>query len=575
MIKNAGEYYRKSYYLFLIAFGLISIIAFTLMLMAISFLVGGTLTPWHFPLAVLSALLINFFACRFFFQGKSKPVFIKTTVSFLAITFISILVARFFYDVSGDGQLYHLEAVYQLGTKWNPIRTQLPSFSQSIWVNHYGKGDEGAQAAIYVMTGKIESGKATNFMLFTASFLLCLSFLYRLNRFSFRKKLFLSALFACNPVTMLQLISTCVDGQMASLLLSLLVVYCLLFIDTNRFFLLLLAFILVILVNIKFTGIVFASVFSFGYIAILLVNKRKIEARKIFITCALSAIIGIGLVGYFPYITNTISYNDPIYPGTDVLQKELAKQCPTYFQSRNRFGKFFISFFSHTDDLDLLVDKNPHVSLKLPFTFNKTDIVNALKPGVVVMAGMGPFFSGAFMLSLLFFVILARRLSDRRIFWILSLTLVTIVISIFLISEAWWARLAPQVWLIPLIIALSTEWVNINWVNRMRTFFYIIVAINISFTFVVFPYYFYKAFEINYQLAQLKASKQTISVELTYHRCNRVRFYENNIPFKEEHLEGDSVVYMVNSGTKFIMPKNIPDVPKPFILKWGMRFNKK
>ncbi|HTS45039.1 MAG TPA: hypothetical protein VMH01_11630 [Puia sp.] len=567
---------KKSYSFLLIGFGLINIISFTLVLMAMSFSTGLTLSFWHFPLAVTLSLLANFLTARFFLKDQGITVFRNTGLAVLIITVISIFIAVSFYDISSDGQMYHLEATYQFKTGWNPFRTQLPyDFSQALWLNHYGKGTEAPQAAIYAVTNKIESGKATNFMLLVASFFMMLAFLYRLNRFSLKKKLFISALFSLNPVVVYQLISTYVDGQLASLLLCLLLICCFLFIDTNRAYLFLLASMLVIMVNIKFTAIVFAGVFLFAFLAILLLNKKKIEARRVFFTCATAVILGIGFVGYYPYVTNTIDHHDPIYPGLDILQLEASKQYPKSFQSKSRFGRFFTSLFTHTDNMKLYLDSNPPVPLKLPFTFNKTDIKNACKPYVVIMAGMGPFFSGAVILALIFYIVLAIDLRDRRLFRNITLLLLTMLFSVFIISEAWWARYVPQLWLIPVTVAFLTEFVDIKWVNRLRFFFYVVVAINILLSFGCFPFNFYKTTQINYELAQLKASHQVIPVEWTYQASNRIRFYENNIPFKEQHLEGDSVLYMVSSSSKFIPPKNMPDVPKPFLLKWGQELEKK
>lgn len=565
------NYLRRSYYFFLIAFGLVNIISFTLVLMAISFSTGHTLSFWHFPMAIALALFVNFLASRFFLKGNPLRIFNQTSAIILGIIAISIPIAAYFYDISADGQMYHMEALYQYKTGWNPFRTLLPyDLNQALWLNHYGKGAEAPQAAIYALTGKIESGKATNIMLWVASFFLCLAFLFRINHFSLKKKLFISALFSFNPVTVYQLLCTYVDGQVASLLLCMLLICCFLFIETNRFFLFFLASVLVITLNIKFTTIIFAAIFSFGFLTILVINKKFAEARKVFIVCAASTILGIGLVGYFPYVTNTIDHNDPIYPGADVLQLEASKMYPRSFHHMGRMGKFFTSFFSHTKNFHLYFGPNPpkpEVPLKIPFTFNKTDIVNACKPFVVTLAGMGPFFSGLTILGLIFYVILARNLPDRKLFKNISLLLLVLLCSVFILSEVWFARYVPQFWFIPLIPAVLTEFINIKWINWLRTFFYVVTVISISFSFVSIPYNFYSTAQIDYTLAQLKASRDVIPVEFTYDESNRVRFYENNIPFKQQHLEGDSVVFMSNCGTKFIFPKNIPQIPKPFILK--------
>ena len=221
------ENIRKSDNYFLISFALINLFAFCLVLGSITFLSGHTLSSWQFPVALLLALFANFRLIKILYKDQSLVFFGRNSVVVLIIVAVSIFVAGLFYDVSFDGQSYHMESVYQLGKGWNPITTELPDSvnrSEIDYVNHYPKGAELPQAAIYTITNKIEYGKATNFMLFAACFFLCLSFLYRIDKFSTRKKIWISALFVLNPVTVGELISYYVDGQLAALLLSFLLV---------------------------------------------------------------------------------------------------------------------------------------------------------------------------------------------------------------------------------------------------------------------------------------------------------------------------------------------------------------
>ena len=92
---------------------------------------------------------------------------------------------------------------------------------------------------------------------------------------------------------------------------------------------------------------------------------------------------------------------------------------PESFKYKNRFGKFFTSFFGHTDELKIYLDKDPKVPFKIPFTFNKVDLKNAPKLGVK-MAGFGPFFSGAVIVSIVLLVLLWKRMPDRQ--WRINMT---------------------------------------------------------------------------------------------------------------------------------------------------------
>ena len=226
-IQNTQEHIRKSDNYFLIAFGLINLFSFCLLLGSITFLTGHTLSAWQFPLALVLALFANYRLIRSLYKDEALSFFGKNSIVVLVIVGISMFIAGLFYDVSFDGQSYHMESVYQLGKNWNPIVTELPdsvNLTEIDYVNHYPKGAEIPEAAIYSVTNKIEYGKAANFMLFAACFFLCLSFLYRINKFSTRKKIWISALFVFNPVTVGELISYYVDGQLAILSLCFLLV---------------------------------------------------------------------------------------------------------------------------------------------------------------------------------------------------------------------------------------------------------------------------------------------------------------------------------------------------------------
>lgn len=74
--------------------------------------------------------------------------------------------------------------------------------------------------------------------------------------------------------------------------------------------------------------------------------------------------------------------------------------------------------------------------------------------------------------------------------------------------------------------------------------------------------------QLEYQLSQLKASRQTIKVNWGNARANRIRFNERQIPYEEHEGVGTTAVEIIGSDSKFELPGTIPDVPMPFLLKW-------
>ncbi|MDP4130035.1 MAG: hypothetical protein Q8939_07725 [Bacteroidota bacterium] len=555
---------------FLIGSGLLNAVVFTLIGMSLTFIAGFTLTPWHFPSAVLISLAVNYYAARFFLGPDSRATWIKSSWIILTVIAGSILFSLLFYDISFDGQMYHIDSAFYLKNGWNPFKKELsPDINQALWLNHYGKGAEAPEGAVYALTNRIETTKSVNFILLTASFCLSLFFLLRLNRFSFRKNLLFSFLLSCNPIVVYLLLTTYVDGLLASCLLCFLMAGCLLYRDVNRFYLMLLAMLLIVVLNIKFSSVVFAIIFSGGLLTALLISRQRKSFRKVFLVCALAAGFGVAVVGYFPYITNSLHYHDPLYPGLPMLQSEAAKLAPDRFAHMNRFSKFFVSFFSHTDDLHIYRDRNPQIPAKIPFSFNRTDIFNALKPIVSHMAGFGPFFSGISILALILFIVTAWWIPDKKRLVPVIVLLGTLTCSVFVISEVWYARYVPQLWFIPVIALIVSEYYQPRRLRKLRNILYLMALIDLSFSFASFPYVYYQSAKIDYELRQLKASRQTISVQFSYFVSNRIRFSEKQIPFQETKIPELQGVYMINSSTRYIPPEPMPDLPKSWILRMG------
>ena len=561
---------RNSNWWFLTGAGLLNTVVFSFIILSLTFIAGHGLGGWQFPMAVALALVFNYFAAGYFLPEDFLSAFIRSSLIILLVIMLSIFISGLFFDISADGQMYHMESAVQMAAGWNPFKKELPlDFNQAVWLNHYGKGVEDPQATIYAFTHRLETTKATNFIMLVASFCLSMTFLLRLNRFSVGKNILFSTLLAFNPVTFYQLLNTYVDGQLCSFLLCFIAVACLLYLDANRYFLMLLASILIIVINIKFTALVFAGIFTGGMLFTFFLCKRRQAFSRTFIVSAIASVFAVGVVGYFPYMINIIQYHDILYPGLPMLKSEALKFTPPRLRHINQLSKFFISFFSHTDNLHLSVAKDPQINPKIPFTLNKTDLFNASKPYVVFIAGMGPFFSGICLSAIAIFGFCFWRLKNWKGVLPFIIMSGTILFSVLIISEAWYARYVPQLWFIPLILLIASEIYKSKTVSRIRNVLYIIMLVNISFCLASFPYVYYKTAQIKYELSQLKASQQTIPVEFTYFTSNRARFIEYQIPFREVKLPDSTAVFMTASSTKMIPPAFMPDLPKSLVLRTG------
>jgi hypothetical protein len=554
----------------LTGFFIVNMIACTLLLSSFTFFCKGSISFWQFPAAIILSVILNIYACKYF--KADRNVMIISLISIAVVIIGSLLISCYFYDVSYDGQAYHQEAIYQLKNGWNPYFTTMPdSVNQVLYINHYSKGVELSQSAIYSTFHHIEAGKATNIMLLIAAFCLTLSYLYKLNELSPTKRMLLSLVLVLNPVAVNQLLTYYVDGQLATMILCLIITLLMVIRDPNRYNLILLGAIIIVTVNIKFTAVVFTVIFVAAALTWLIFTKKRGIAKKTFYACLVAGIIGIGMVGYNPYVVNTVKYQHPFYPlmGKNKIDI-ISNNQPTEFGNKNEAGKFFASIFSHTGNM--VRGDGQVVHLKIPLTFNKSDIINAPKVDTRI-AGFGPLFSGILIISLVLLIILLATSNKPLQFKNILYLLAVIVVSICIIPDCWWARYVPQLWFIPVIILFASELgEKSTWTKILKPLIYTLIIINISFCFINIGWNFLMTNLINYQLAELKASKKTILVQWGAAKSNRIRFEENHIPYLETNLDNKKAENMAHSDSKFLLPDDQPVIPESTLIKWARKY---
>jgi hypothetical protein len=76
----------------------------------------------------------------------------------------------------------------------------------------------------------------------------------------------------------------------------------------------------------------------------------------------------------------------------------------------------------------------------------------------------------------------------------------TILFSVLIISEAWYARYVPQLWFFPLVLLMASEVVSGKWISKIRSGLYILMLLNISFCWHRFPMFFIKLSRLNTSL---------------------------------------------------------------------------
>ena len=555
-------------FFFNVGFGLISLLAILDLITAVSFSFHIPISRFHFPIAAAILLLSGWIYIRQEYPLKKVKVYLKTMIFVFAIVLVSILIADNFYDLSFDGQTYHQEGVYQLvHFQWNPFYKVLPDkVNLSLFVNHYPKQAETSAAAVYSMTGRIETGKSLNLILLVTSFCMIFSYLKSFTQLSDSLALILSVFFALNPIVIHQALTYMVDGQLGSVLLCMLVCCLLLYDQSNLPRLFLLAFLIVICINIKFTAAVYTAIFIGLTLILFFITKRFQQFKDFFFVACLSTLFAVLLVGFNPYLTNFVQNGNVFYP---ILGKHsidiIALNSPPGFSQMNRFERFGISTFAHTDNIDSRQGGRMPI-LKIPFSLNRQEIKSLSDPDIRI-AGFGPLFSGIISLTicLLIFSIWYKSgvLFNDPLAWFILI----LILSIAVCPEAWWARFIPQFWFVPLIVIILVSSINNRLVIALRNLTCFAIGLNITFSlYMVLQTNILKTAEINYQMAQFRALDAPLNVNFMGFDANRIRFAESGVRFVKQNAFHGLVIPVVYSKAVVLVDSPLPVLPVPWLI---------
>jgi len=320
-------------------------------------------------------------------------------------------------------------------------------------MNNYPKGPWIYAAQLNLLMNNFWAGKSIHLLFMACVYLIGLSFFLSFDPIKNWEAGVMSLVLAANPVSIYQSTTYYVDGLVSSL-------YIIIFLQllsilqkkvkwgfsqiATTISALILGF------NIKFTSTVYLIILI---TALFLVDValngplRKMFGnwKSIFIGGAL----GIIIIGFHPYSSNTIRHGHPFYPvfGSDRYNLEyiIGNQMPKEFLERSWLEKMWISISAKSNnDYSQIPSQS-----KLPFSISLSEI-KTFKTTDVRIGGWGPLFglmlygSGAVWLASIFL--------NRRVALAGSILVFIIILTASLNPEAWWARYTPQIWLIPMIV---------------------------------------------------------------------------------------------------------------------------
>lgn len=525
--------------------------AATFAVTSLLFLVHIEITAANLFLALAATVAILWYATKVYFSERHALYFGISLLASTVVFFIFLWVSGSFYDLSYDGQTYHQEGILRLAQGWNPFYDK-PLGDQgvpyAIWIDHYAKASETIAAALYAVTGSIELSKVFNFLLIAASFFLSFSALAAILPRRRGLAVLFAFMLACNPVSIYQSLSFYVDGQLGSLLICLTALGVLIYFRPKWPVIIAYALCITLAVNNKFTALAYAGILCFGLVLALYVTQKHGILKKMLIVMTASALIGVALLGFNPYVTNMMKYKNPFYPlaGEDA-RDVVAAFTPTSFMTMNRFEEAAVSYFSQSEGNST---KRDETTLKPPFTFSLDELKYYGIPDTAI-GGFGPLFSGVIVLALII-LIMAFLFNVPRTMVVIGL-LGILLASVFINYAAWWARYVPHLWILPFLIAL----LGFSFTERkvIRGLSWLMVGVLfVNMAMVTVSYYKLQAeanSELKAQMQTLKEAQQPVTVYFSYAYSNKNRLEDYGIAVKEVKTEPkcDSLLELRDSGT--------------------------
>lgn len=391
---------------------LILIPTYSYVISAISYLMGLQPLSYAFPAASVVGILTG----TVFFERKRYAL---SVVYALLIAAVSIALGILVYDCSFDGNYYHQEIITALCSGWNPYRHTMDFPGLMMWDYHYAKALEIIAADIVALTGRLESGKAVNLMLASGTLLLSYHFIRETLKVAKKKAaMVLSALVVLNPVVICQIFTYYIDFSLYLYWVITLIASVSIAKKGDT----LLHYIILDCTVILAIGTKFNAFFIEGVMIGIAILGYCLYGHKETVKTYLLNILAIGIfgafiIGYHPYVTNTLLQGNPLYPlignpDVDIM----TPTTPPEFLESNRFINFFRSIFS-----------------LMPPSFDSRK------------GGFGPIFGLIFLISVA--TLLVKIYKEKRIS-VFSYIMLCILASCFIFEQSWWARYNPQLWLL-------------------------------------------------------------------------------------------------------------------------------
>lgn len=338
----------------------------------------------------------------------------------------------------------------------------LAGFLVSMWVHGFSTGVQ--------VFGR--RGTLLNVLYPAAAMVVTFQFLFHFGNVPFKSKVMIAILTGLNPVALYRLFGMCGESQMASLMTVAMIAAFQYTMFREKKAVIVLSITFLTLCTINYTGLVYAPAIALlSWLAVFIIDRDRQKWFAAYMGAAF--FLAVVVIGYNPYITNILSKGDIFYPAAVTETRDTAKPpAPVEFVQKDRFSKFFVSLFSRSES-----DPGRMPVLKIPFSVDGSEI-EAFGEGNVSYGGFGPLFG-----TVLFIMVLASVLMFKTKRLIMLYTLIgaaMILITALLNPEAWWARSAPQLWLLPITFIVAFFYIHKDeYMAYVRGFLISILLLNV------------------------------------------------------------------------------------------------
>jgi hypothetical protein len=519
-------------------------------LATVGFALGLPMRPWILPGAAVLGIA--------FLRGVTPSWrSVAQVAAFTAVLHCgAFLLARETFDKSYDGLAYQQEAVLRLAAGLNPLFEGAGQYGQGneLYVDHYPKASWIAGAAVLLGCGNLEAGKLFNFTLILSAGCATASALLRLTSLRVPVVAVVALLAALNPVAVYQSSTFCVDGLIASVL-TVAIASLVNSAKTFRWSVLCPALLAIsLLVNLKLTGLVYGVVLLGWAVVAAWFRSGKMAAARLAIPALITGLVSVGLLGYSPYVRNLREKGNIFYPVRGATKDvfDAGPPQPANIADKDRFSRFLIANFSCSQT----VRRPASTRLKFPFWIAREERYS-WSYYCIEAGAFGPLYGGMLVLGTIGLCLLLASAETRQSGRLVLLISGGLLASMFIHSEAWWARYAPQAWLLPLLVATAglrtpvrSRWWCVAWAILA------LATVNI-----LFVGYHYARYEWDYtrstrrSLAEMAHLDKPIRAYVGPFRSLRRRFLEAGV---EVHLV-DNPAALEASSKRRLLPSAAAD----------------